>query len=58
MEKLLATIPEACQATGHGRSFLYELISEGKLETVKSGKRRLIVVESLRAYVTSLRVAA
>jgi excisionase family DNA binding protein len=58
LEKLLATIPEASQAIGHGRSYIYELIGDGKIETVKSGKRRLVVVESLRAYVASLRVAA
>ena len=58
MEKLLATIPEASQAIGHGRSYLYELIREGKVEAVKSGKRRLVVVSSIEAYVASLRAAA
>jgi excisionase family DNA binding protein len=55
MDKLLASIPEACQAIGCGRSYAYELIRDGKIEAVKSGKRRLIVVSSLRAYVESLR---
>jgi len=58
LEKLLISIPEASQAIGHGRSYLYELIGEGRLETVKSGKRRLVVVESLKAYVASLRATA
>ncbi len=58
MERMLLSIPEAGQVIGHGRSYVYELIGEGKIETVKSGKRRLVVVESLRAYVASLRAAA
>ena len=55
MEKLLATIPEASQAIGHGRSYLYELIRDGKVEAVKSGRRRLVVVELIQRYVNSLR---
>ena len=58
MEKLLATIPEASQATGLGRSSIYELIHDGKLKSVKSGKRRLVVVESIKSYVASLQAAA
>lgn len=57
MIKLLATIPETEQAIGHKRSFIYELINSNRLETVKSGKRRLIVVESIERYVASLRAA-
>ena len=38
MEKLLLTIPEACQASAHGRSFLYELFRDRKIETVKVQK--------------------
>ncbi len=45
MEKLLATIPETGAAIGCGRTYLYQLIKENKLETVRAGKRRLVVVE-------------
>ena len=58
MEKLLATIPENSAAIGCGRTYLYQLIKENKLETVRAGKRRLVVVDSLKAYVASLRAAA
>jgi excisionase family DNA binding protein len=58
MDKLLASIPEASLAIGCGRSLLYELMGAGKIESVKSGTRRLVVVESLKAYVASLRAAA
>lgn len=58
MEKLLATVTEGYQAIGTGRSHFYKLIQTGRIETVKVGKRRLVVVESLKAYVASLRAAA
>lgn len=58
MDKLLATILETEKAIGHKRSFIYELINSNRLEAVKAGKRRLIVVESIERYVASLRAAA
>ncbi len=48
MEALLCSIPEAAKALGLGRSKTYELMAEGKLETVTIGKRRLVRVESVR----------
>ena len=54
-EQLLAPIVEAGAMIGHGRSTVYKLINEGKLEAVKSGKRRLVVIESIRNYVATLR---
>ena len=56
--KLLATVTETEQMLGHGRTFIYGLIDNGKLEAVKSGRRRLVVVESIQRYVNSLREAA
>jgi excisionase family DNA binding protein len=47
-ERLTCTIAEACQATGLGRTKLYELIGEGYLETTTIGRRRLVLVRSLR----------
>ena len=58
MVKLLATIPETCEAIGHKRSFVYELINSNRLETVKANRRRLVVVESIERYVASLRAAS
>jgi len=49
MESLLTSIPNAAKALGLGRSKLYELIAEGRLETVTIGRRRLVRVDSVRA---------
>lgn len=37
---------------------VYNLFNDGELESVKLGRRRLVVVESIDAYVTRLRDAA
>ena len=47
-ERLTCTIAEACRATGLGRTKLYELIGEGHLDTTTIGRRRLVLVRSLR----------
>ena len=48
-EPLLYSIPDAAKALSLGRSKLYELITEGRLETVNIGRRRLVRAESVRA---------
>lgn len=40
--KLAFTVPEFCSASGIGRSYLYELIKAGVIETRKAGSRTLI----------------
>lgn len=52
------TIENATKQSGLSRSRLYLLISEGKLEARKAGKRTLILGESLRQYIESLPAAA
>jgi len=47
-QRLTCTVAEACAATGLGRTKLYELIGEGCLDTTTIGRRRLILVRSLR----------
>lgn len=49
MEAILISIPDAAKALGLGRSKIYELITEGRLETVTIGRRRLVRTESVRA---------
>lgn len=49
MNVILASIPDAQRALGIGRSTAYRLIDEGRLETVKIGRRTLIRVSSIRA---------
>jgi excisionase family DNA binding protein len=53
-EALLCSIPDAIARTGIGRSFLYERLADGSIRSVKAGRRRLVVVESLNAWAASL----
>jgi excisionase family DNA binding protein len=57
MEPMLCGIKEAGLALGLGRSKVYELIGEGRLETVVIGRRRLVRVESIKALVNAVGVA-
>ncbi len=51
---ILCAVPEAASMIGRGETFIWGAIAEGKIEAVKSGKRTLVVVDSLRAYAASL----
>jgi excisionase family DNA binding protein len=51
IEPLTLTINDACKALGIGRTSLYELINEGKLETVIIAGRRLVPVTAIRALI-------
>ena len=51
---LTVTIPRACQITGLGRSTIYRLFDDGKLQRLKSGTRTLIRVDDLERYIESL----
>jgi excisionase family DNA binding protein len=44
---------DACLYSGLGRSSIYELISAGRLRSVKIGSRRLILREDLDALMKS-----
>jgi excisionase family DNA binding protein len=46
-QRLACTVAAACEATGLGRTKLYELIGEGRLHTTTIGRRRLVMVRSL-----------
>ena len=48
---LAYSIKEASRATSLGRTRLYQLIAEGRLEVRKIGKRTLIPAASLRALI-------
>jgi excisionase family DNA binding protein len=45
--KITASVKEACEMTGLGKTKLYELIGQGKVESVTIGRRRLVHVESI-----------
>lgn len=42
---------EAARLTGHSRSAIYGAIAKGELPAFKSGKRRLILVKELEAWI-------
>jgi excisionase family DNA binding protein len=45
---ITTTISNFCRLTGIGRSKTYELLAAGDLDSIKIGKRRLIVLDSYR----------
>lgn len=51
MEPLTVTVDGAKKALGLGHTKIYELIGEGRLKTVKIGRRTLVKTDSIRALV-------
>ncbi|WP_252257615.1 helix-turn-helix domain-containing protein [Erythrobacter aurantius] len=51
LEPLAYSISDACRVSSIGRTRLYQLIGEGRLEARKIGKRTLIPAASLRALI-------
>lgn len=51
LQPLAYSIDEACRVSSLGRTRLYQLINEGRLQVRKLGKRTLIPAESLRALI-------
>lgn len=51
IEPLAYSVSEACRVSSLGRTRLYQLIREGRLEVRKIGKRTLIPAASLRALI-------
>ncbi len=47
---LAYTIKEAMQLISRGRWAGYQLMKEGKLQTFKSGRRRMVSARALQAY--------
>lgn len=48
MEKILISVKEAKHTLGVGNGTVWKLIKERRLETVKIGRRTLVVIESIR----------
>jgi excisionase family DNA binding protein len=51
MEALAVSISETAKALGLGRTTIYAMIADGRLEAIKLGRRRLVPVESIRRLV-------
>lgn len=51
MDPVTITIDGTRKATGLGTTKIYELINQGKLKTVKVGRRTLVKTDSIRALV-------
>lgn len=53
MEALAVSISDAAKALGLGRTSIYTMIANGRLEAFKLGRRRLVTVESIRKLVAA-----
>lgn len=56
--RLLIPMQDAADVLSISRMEVYRVIARGDLESVTIGRRRLIPMESLRAYVEKLRAEA
>ena len=57
LEPLAASISDTSKVAGLSRSEIYRRLAAGDIRAVKSGNRTLIIMDSVREYLTSLPVA-
>jgi len=55
VEPILLTVPQAARALAIGRTTLYELIAERRIETVHIGRCTRVPVDAVRAFVEAER---
>lgn len=53
IEPLALSINDTAQTLGLGRTSIYAMIADGRLEAFKLGRRRLVKVESVRRLIGS-----
>ena len=51
MEPIALSVMEAVKASGLGKTTLYEAMADGRLETRKVGRKRLVLTRSLRRFI-------
>ena len=52
-EPLCVSVREAARLLGLSQAYVYELLDAKKITEVRSGRRRLVVLSSLREYVAA-----
>jgi excisionase family DNA binding protein len=57
-QPITATVSDFSRLTGLGRSTIYALLGDRRLDSIKVGKRRLIVLDSYRRLIEGQRGAA
>ena len=57
METIAASVNETARSLGLGRTKVYELINDGKLSTIKIGRRTLVKADSIRALIDTQETA-
>lgn len=57
METLAISINDAAEALSLGRTSIYVMIADGRLEAFKLGRRRLVKAESVRRLIASQRLS-
>jgi hypothetical protein len=55
--KLALSIKELQKESGLGRTFLYQAIQRGELQSLRAGSRRLVLGSDAEKFLESLRVA-
>ena len=50
----LLSINQACERLNLGRWSIYKLINQNRLKTVKLGRRRLVTMSAIRAFIENL----
>jgi len=54
MTPLLLTVEQAAVLLGLGRTTTYEIVMRGQLQSVKVGRRRLVVRDDIQRYIDEL----
>ncbi|UDY35687.1 excisionase family DNA-binding protein [Dermatobacter hominis] len=55
LRKMLFSMQEGWESTGLGRTTFLHLVREGRIETVRVGRRRMVTADALEAFVDSLK---
>jgi len=58
MERIAHTIPEFCELSSLGRTFIYEQIKTGNLPVIRAGRRVLIADDTGRKFLKDRETSA